>query len=52
MRKEPEYSSTVKRVLNRGRGESLRLSAALANELPSEIGQQLILDRLCDLEST
>lgn len=52
MRKEPEYPDVVKRVLTRGRGESLRSSAALANELPSEIGQQLILDRLCNGEST
>ena len=52
MRKEPEYPGAVKRVLTRGRGESLRLSAALASELPIGMGQQLILDRLCDGEST
>jgi len=52
MNETPEYSGSVKRILTRGRGESLRLSAALAKELPDETGQQLILDRLCKGEST
>ncbi len=52
LNEDPEYSSAVKRILTRGRGESLRLSAALAKQLPDEIGQQLILDRLCQGEST
>ncbi|WP_417220419.1 NACHT domain-containing protein [Achromobacter spanius] len=52
MNEDPEYSGAVKRVLTRGRGESLRLSVALAKQLPDETGQQLILDRLCQGEST
>lgn len=34
------------------RGESLRLSVALARELPTEMAQQMLLDRLCLGEST
>ncbi|WP_429216536.1 NACHT domain-containing protein [Aeromonas veronii] len=52
MNQDPEFLGAVKRVLTRGRGESLRLSAALANQLPNETGQQLILNRLCQGEST
>lgn len=52
MNEDPDYFGAVKRVLTRGRGESLRLSAALANQLPDETGQQLMLDRLCQGEST
>ncbi|WCM18181.1 hypothetical protein NDK50_11895 [Paraburkholderia bryophila] len=52
MNEDPEYSDAVRRVLTRGRGESLRLSAVLAKQLPDETGQQLILDRLCQGEST
>lgn len=52
MNEDSNYSGAVKRLLTRGCGESLRLSAALANQLPDETGQQLILDRLCDGEST
>lgn len=52
MHETPDYSGAVKRVLTRGRGESLRLSAELAKQLPDETGQQLILDRLCQGEST
>lgn len=52
MNEDPDYFGAVKRVLTRGRGESLRLSAALANQLPDEAGQQLMLDRLCEGEST
>lgn len=52
MHEDPEYSSAVKRVLIRGRGESLRLSAELAKQLPDETGQRLMLDRLCQGEST
>lgn len=52
MHADPAYADAVKRVLIRGRGESLRLSAALANQLPAATGQQLMLDRLCEGEST
>jgi hypothetical protein len=52
MKEDPEYPGAVKRVLARGRGGSLRLSAALAKQLPNETGQQLMLDRLCEGEST
>ena len=52
LKDDPEYSGAVKRVLTRGRGESLRLSAALAKQLPDNAGQQLMLDRLCQGEST
>lgn len=52
MNEAPEYYGTVKRLLTRGRGESLRLSAALAKQLPDQAGQQLILGRLCQGEST
>lgn len=52
MNEDPDYSGAVKRVLTHGRGESLRLSAALANQLPDDTGQQLILDRLCEGECT
>lgn len=52
MNQDPDYSGAVNRVLARGRGESLRLSAALANQLPDGTGQQLMLDRLCQGEST
>lgn len=52
LKEDPEYSGAVKRVLTRGRGQSLRLSAALAKQLPDEAGQQLMLDRLCQGEST
>jgi len=52
MNQDPEYVGAVKRVLTRGSGESLRLSAALASQLPHDAGQQLMLDRLCEGEST
>jgi hypothetical protein len=52
MHRFPEYPATVKRLLTRGRGESLRISAALASDLPDGIGQQLILDRLLYGESS
>lgn len=47
MNKSPEYLDVLRRILSRGRGESLRLSAELVKQLPDEIGQQLMLDRLC-----
>lgn len=52
MNEIPEYFGAVKRVLTRGRGESLRLSEVLTRQLPADIGQQLMLDRLCQGEST
>ena len=52
MKEDPEYADAVKRVLTRGCGESLRLSAALVKQLPNETAQQFILDRLCEGEST
>ena len=48
----PEYLETIKRLLTRGRGESLRISAALATHLPDGSGQRLLLDRLLHGEST
>jgi hypothetical protein len=48
----PEYSEAVKRLLSCGQGESLRLSAALADHLPDGTGQRLILNRLLHGEST
>lgn len=51
-RKQPEYHRAIERVLTRGRGDSLRISAALANELPDGAGQKLLLDRLCRGDST
>lgn len=47
LREQPEYINTIRRLLTLGQGESLRISAALAKELPDAVGQQLILDRLC-----
>lgn len=52
LREQPEYSSTIERLLTRGRGESLRFSAALASELPYGVCQQLLLDRVCHGDST
>lgn len=52
LREQPEYPSSVERLLVRGKGESLRFSVLLACELPTRIGQQLLLDRLCCGEST
>lgn len=52
MRNSPEYPHRVKSLLARGRGESLRLSAALAVDLTDGTGQRLILDRLIHGEST
>lgn len=52
MNQDPEYLDVVTRVITRGCGESLRFSAMLANQLPNETAQQLILNRLCQGEST
>lgn len=46
------YIEAVKRLLTRGRGDSLRISAALANHLPDGAGQRLLLDRLLYGESS
>lgn len=52
MHRFPEYPEAVKRLLTCGRDESLRISAALARDLPDGAGQKLILDRLLYGEST
>lgn len=52
MREQSEYPMAIERLLTGGRGESLRLSAALAGELPNGASQQMFLDRLCRGEST
>lgn len=52
MREQSGYPTAIERLLTDGRGESLRLSAALASELPNGAGQQMFLDRLCLGEST
>lgn len=52
LRDRPEYRNAVEYLLTRGRGESMRISAALACELPDGLGQQLCLNRLCTGEMT
>jgi hypothetical protein len=52
LRDHPEYRVAVGRLLMQGRGESLRVSIALANELPGDFGAQLCLNRLCAGEIT
>lgn len=46
------YPEAIARLLTEGTGESLRISGALAGELPDGQGQQLCLDRLCTGEIT
>ncbi|MUI15812.1 NTPase [Massilia dura] len=41
-----EFPDAVKRLISRGQGKSLRISAALASHLPDGGGQRLMLDRL------
>lgn len=48
----PEYTEAIKRLLTKGRGESMRISAALADSLPEQTGQPLLLKRLCAGEIT
>lgn len=48
----PEYTEAIERLLTKGRGESMRISAALADSLSEEIGQPLLLKRLCAGEIT
>lgn len=52
LREQAKYADAIKRLLTGGRGESLRLSNALASQLPSEAYQQFLLDRLCQGDST
>lgn len=52
LREQPLYANVIERLLSRGRGRSLRISAALAVELRDGLGQKLILDRLCRGDST
>lgn len=52
LREQSEYLSVIERLLTRGRGESLQISATLASELPNSSGQLLLLDRLCRGDST
>lgn len=52
LREKPDYPNVLRRLLTGGRGESLRLSAALACHLPDGAGQRLLLDRLLNGEST
>jgi len=52
LREHPDYPNVLVRLLTGGRGESLRLSAALVCHLPDGIGQQYLLDRLIHGEST
>lgn len=48
----PEYTEAIERLLTKGRGESMRISAALADSLPEETGQPLLLKRFCAGELT
>lgn len=48
----PEYAEAIERLLTKGRGESMRISAALADSLAEEIGQPLLLKRFCAGELT
>lgn len=52
LRDSPEYTDAIERLLTKGRGESMRISAALADSLPEETGQPLLLKRLCSGELT
>ncbi|WP_218016554.1 hypothetical protein, partial [Curvibacter delicatus] len=52
LREKSDYSNVLRRLLTGGRGESLRLSAAMTCDLPDGTGQPLLLDRLLNGEST
>ena len=48
----PRYVEAIERLLEKGHDEAMKISASLAGSLPAELGQPLLLKRLCFGELT